>query len=104
MVYGRVPKGENTGPDASCLGTLFGPYAAARPGPPDTGPSRKIKSLDALACLGRLIIQLEVLAGAIPWGFKSPSPHHFQQFTGHCVRPKPDPSFVARRPQVGPGR
>lgn len=67
MVCCRVPKGENTGPDASCLGPyldLTWQPARDRWGP---GPSLKIKSLDTLERPGNSQKQLEVLAGAIPW-------------------------------------
>jgi len=58
----------------------FGPYLDLTQGermrPPGNGPASKISSLrrpETLSSAGNL---LEVLAGAISWGFKSPSPHH----------------------------
>jgi hypothetical protein len=55
--------------------TLFGPYAPDRQGPPRTGPSRQINNLGGAGPSRTASNQLEVLAGAISWGFKSPSPH-----------------------------
>jgi len=58
--------------------TLFGPYARYRQGPRRTGLIRRINDLRINRLAGTREKPLEVLAGAISWGFKSPSPHHFQ--------------------------
>ena len=60
--------------------TLFGPYASGPCAPQGTGPQRRINSLERCRPLQTTPNQLEVLAGAIPWGFKSPSPHQINQY------------------------
>ena len=52
--------------------TLFGPYARDRMGPLGNGPTWNINSLRRLGSLSPAGNLLEVLAGAISWGFKSP--------------------------------
>jgi len=59
----------------SLFWTLFGPYAGGRCGPRGNGAGREIRSLGRHATPADVENQLEVLAGAIPWGFKSPSTH-----------------------------
>jgi hypothetical protein len=59
--------------------TLFGPYAPGRTGPLGAGLERRINNLKRGRPLQTNQNQLEVLAGAIPWGFKSLSPHHINQ-------------------------
>ena len=72
--------------------TLFGPYARARRGPLRTGPSRQINSLGRSGPPRNVLGALEVLAGAISWGFKSPSSApNFKRFTGFDV----DPIYLA---------
>ena len=56
--------------------TLSGPYASGRSRPLWNGRSRRIKHLARSGPLRNARNALEVLAGAISWGFKSPSPHH----------------------------
>jgi hypothetical protein len=56
--------------------TLFGPYEPHRKGPRGNGPSRQINKLAHHGPLQKSPNPVEVLAGAISWGFKSPSPHH----------------------------
>jgi hypothetical protein len=57
--------------------TLFGPYAAERCGPRGNGPQHEITNLARSGTPRDAQDQLEVLAGAISWGFKSPlsAPH-----------------------------
>jgi hypothetical protein len=55
--------------------TLFGPYASSRWRPLGNGPTRNIINLGRSGTPRNARNQLEVLAGAISWGFKSPSPH-----------------------------
>jgi hypothetical protein len=59
--------------------TLFGPYALDRWRPHGNGPKHKISDLARLGTRQDARNQLEVLAGAISWGFKSPSPHQKNQ-------------------------
>src|SRR4051794_36496732 len=68
-------------PRSLSIWTLFGPYALGRPGPLWNGRSRRISNLGPSGPTQPARNQLEVLAGAISWGFKSPSPHHFK---GRC--------------------
>ena len=42
----------------------------------ENGPERKIRNLASSGTPQNARNQLEVLAGAISWGFKSPSPNH----------------------------
>jgi hypothetical protein len=56
--------------------TLFGPYDGGQPGPRGNGPAREINDLWGCGTSQNAQNQLEVLAGATSWGFKSPSPHH----------------------------
>ena len=51
--------------------TLFGPYPSARMGPRGTGRLRRINALHDGKPLATSANALEVLAGAISWGFKS---------------------------------
>jgi hypothetical protein len=44
--------------------------------------SRRINQVTVKGTLGNLVKCLEVLAGAIPWGFKSPSPHQILTTAG----------------------
>ena len=60
--------------------TLFGPYVPGRRGPQGNGLQRKISHLELSGARQHARNQLEVLAGAISWGFKSPSPHHILSF------------------------
>jgi hypothetical protein len=56
-------------------GPYFGPYAPVRLGPLGNGHQQGINVLHRLKRLPTAQNALEVLAGAISWGFKSPSPH-----------------------------
>jgi len=47
-----------------------------RAGPRGAGPQWRINGLERPRPLQNARYPLEVLAGAISWGFKSPSPHH----------------------------
>ena len=60
----------------SCCWTLFGPYTVVRWGPLENGLPREISNFGWHGTPENPPVQLEVLAGAISWGFKSPSPHH----------------------------
>jgi hypothetical protein len=75
-----------------------------RAGPRGAGPQWRIKALERPRPLQNARFQLEVLAGAISWGFKSPSPHHrFQKSYRSLAGPYPASDFVFG-PYVAPGR
>jgi len=56
-------------------------------GPLGNGPTWKINDLGALGTLPNPGDLLEVLAGAISWGFKSPSSHHILEGLAFWVDP-----------------
>jgi hypothetical protein len=55
---------------------LIWTLCAGRRGPLGNGLSYEINKLHRSGTLETAAVQLEVVAGAISWGFKSPSPHH----------------------------